>query len=697
MHERRHMTDSIQRCHICYNTFSSWQELQRHMATHPQVTQAIMEFEEGNQGLMERLNSDLGGPLSDGGIGQLGHPDPDGPPGHSLLQGDHRSIGVPHHPRCPPPPLLPESLLLDSEAAAFHVQSRGLYPGPGQLPPFSSILPFRPHPGAPPAFPPTFPSAALGLSLPVTSHADLLTKHPIFGAMNMALAGPQHPHHPPPPPPPPPHHHHTAHHPPHHTHQQPDHLQHHNNGNSSSIHPHHHRNSPHPSHHDNTNPASGGGRGLNPDSGTDVVSTTSSGSRRGSTVGDGVDAGLGGTLGGSGSAKRSSSRSYTPEDARSDSEPTPCGKDDKESSSAFGRCLSSDDGLSPDEENGGGGGHHRKRSDGGHQGRYHNSRKLGSNAGSDDDDMGGRMRRLSDNDDDDDNRPDDDDDTDIDDRYAADKGSYSRNRRYSDERDMERGRDRDRGDKMSRNRSRSFERERDRGRRDLISRDRKRSHSGNLKGSSMDYMEDDDLLRDRRDGSPRNHRGSPKLKDGNGCANGDSNGTNNDDDFLDPNITGGGSSSGGGGGGSGHDSVILRPPKRHIERQNLNTRMIPSSRKQRHPMRRFSSAGSEQESPQSSTPSTTIGHHNNTPSHLPVSSTTMEATLERNDAELVTFLLKEGSVYKCIHCHMIFEDASLFLLHNGFHAHDEPFRCVVCHHVCKDRIDFNCHLTSHIK
>ena len=70
----------------------------------------------------------------------------------------------------------------------------GLYPSPGQLPPFSSILPFRPHPGAPPAFPPTFPSA-LGLlssqSLPVTSHADLLTKHPIFGAMNMALGGPQ--------------------------------------------------------------------------------------------------------------------------------------------------------------------------------------------------------------------------------------------------------------------------------------------------------------------------------------------------------------------------------------------------------------------------------------------------------------------------------------------------------------------------
>ena len=467
---------------------------------------------------------------------------------------------------------------------------------------------------------------------------------------------------------------------------------------NSSGHP-HHRNSPHPSHLDgSSNPAAangtGSGRGSHSDNGTDVVSTTSSGSRRGSTVGDGADAGLGPLGGGgpgSGSAMRTSSRSYSPEEARSDSEPMPGVKDDKDGSSAlYGRSLSSDEGLmSPDEENGLSGGHHRNRGD---QPRYHKSRKLGSNPGSDDDDM----RRHSDNDDDDDNRPDDDDDTDIDDRYASEKGYSSRNRRYSDEldrskRDMERGRDRDRGEKGPRNRSRSFERDRDRNRRDLlVSRDRKRSHSGSLKGSgSMDYIEEDELL--RRDGS---HRGSPKLKDPSGDSN--SNGTNNDDDFLDPNIS---INNGSGGGGSSSDAALLRPPKRHIERQNLNTRMIPSSssRKQRHPMRRFSSAGSEQESPQSSTPSTTIGQHASTPSHLPVSSTTMEATLERSDAELVTFLLKEGSVYKCVHCHMIFEDASLFLLHNGFHAHDEPFRCVVCHHVCKDRIDFNCHLTSHIK
>ncbi|CAG5118926.1 unnamed protein product, partial [Candidula unifasciata] len=188
MHERRHMTDSVQRCHICYGTFSSWQDLQRHMASHPQVTQAIIEFEEGNQGLIDRLNSgDLGGQLGDGGIGQLGHSDSDGPVhGPNMMQGDcgnQRDLGV-HHGRCPNP-LLSESLLLDSDAAAFHVQSPGLYHPAGQLPPFSSILPFRHHPGGPPTFSPSFAPglSLLGHQIPVTSHAELLSKHPFFGAM----------------------------------------------------------------------------------------------------------------------------------------------------------------------------------------------------------------------------------------------------------------------------------------------------------------------------------------------------------------------------------------------------------------------------------------------------------------------------------------------------------------------------------
>ena len=126
-----------------------------------------------------------------------------------------------------------------------------------------------------------------------------------------------------------------------------------------------------------------------------------------------------------------------------------------------------------------------------------------------------------------------------------------------------------------------------------------------------------------------------------------------------------------------------------IERQNLNTRMIPSSsngRKQRHPMRRCSSStGSEQELPQS------------TSTLLSNGATDIESPKDEDQA-LVSYLLWKGKVYKCEHCHMIFEDCTLYLLHNGFHSHDsDPFKCVICKVSCKDRIDFNCHLTSHIK
>lgn len=57
-----------------------------------------------------------------------------------------------------------------------------------------------------------------------------------------------------------------------------------------------------------------------------------------------------------------------------------------------------------------------------------------------------------------------------------------------------------------------------------------------------------------------------------------------------------------------------------------------------------------------------------------------------------------GKLYRCEHCRILFEDCTLYLLHNGFHSHDaDPFKCVICRLSCRDRIEFNCHLISHIK
>lgn len=119
-----------------------------------------------------------------------------------------------------------------------------------------------------------------------------------------------------------------------------------------------------------------------------------------------------------------------------------------------------------------------------------------------------------------------------------------------------------------------------------------------------------------------------------------------------------------------------------ISRKNLNKRMISSSnlRKQRRPMRRLSTSAILDQS-------TYQQQYNG------------EDCEELSEDQLmVSFLLSKGEVYKCEHCHIIFEDCTLYLLHNGFHSSDtDPFKCVICKKCCDGRVEFNCHLTSHIK
>ncbi|XP_064596391.1 zinc finger protein 358-like [Liolophura sinensis] len=122
---------------------------------------------------------------------------------------------------------------------------------------------------------------------------------------------------------------------------------------------------------------------------------------------------------------------------------------------------------------------------------------------------------------------------------------------------------------------------------------------------------------------------------------------------------------------------------------NLRKRLSNHSsnnRKQKHPMRRCNSSN-DYESLQ--------------PSSTGISTTADSPPEDMKDAEdhtLVDYLLTKGKVFKCQHCKVIFEDCTLYLLHNGFHSHDgDPFRCGICKAACKDRFDFNCHLTGHIK
>lgn len=125
-----------------------------------------------------------------------------------------------------------------------------------------------------------------------------------------------------------------------------------------------------------------------------------------------------------------------------------------------------------------------------------------------------------------------------------------------------------------------------------------------------------------------------------------------------------------------------------ISRRNLNKRMISSTntRKQRRPMRRLSTSAIID-------PTAYQQHYN-----LEDGGDTGEEEELTKDQLMVSFLLSKGEVYKCEHCHIIFEDCSLYLLHNGLHSNgSDPFKCVICKKSCNGRMEFNCHLTSHIK
>lgn len=49
------------------------------------------------------------------------------------------------------------------------------------------------------------------------------------------------------------------------------------------------------------------------------------------------------------------------------------------------------------------------------------------------------------------------------------------------------------------------------------------------------------------------------------------------------------------------------------------------------------------------------------------------------------------NMYECIHCQIYFKDYVMFTIHMGCHGCDNPFRCNVCGHDCKTRLQFACH------
>ena len=140
---------------------------------------------------------------------------------------------------------------------------------------------------------------------------------------------------------------------------------------------------------------------------------------------------------------------------------------------------------------------------------------------------------------------------------------------------------------------------------------------------------------------------------------------------------------------SEHSDNVVSDEPTTVNRANLHSRILGSSnsRKQRNPQRRYSS--SAMMDPDTSTQPSTSYLSVETSSNVSGDMTEDEGREEVNTSQ---------KQYRCNHCHIIYEDCTLYLLHNGFHSHDsDPFKCVICRKSCRDRIEFNCHLTSHLK
>lgn len=51
-----------------------------------------------------------------------------------------------------------------------------------------------------------------------------------------------------------------------------------------------------------------------------------------------------------------------------------------------------------------------------------------------------------------------------------------------------------------------------------------------------------------------------------------------------------------------------------------------------------------------------------------------------------------GSVYECTRCAIMFRDCIMYTMHMGYHGYQDPFKCNMCGHQARDRVEFFLHI-----
>ena len=73
------------------------------------------------------------------------------------------------------------------------------------------------------------------------------------------------------------------------------------------------------------------------------------------------------------------------------------------------------------------------------------------------------------------------------------------------------------------------------------------------------------------------------------------------------------------------------------------------------------------------------------------STRTPSGSVDELTRALLDQLVKEGRLYRCEHCNILFPEISLYIFHRGCHGQGSPFQCHFCHTVCREKFEFMAH------
>ena len=57
-------------------------------------------------------------------------------------------------------------------------------------------------------------------------------------------------------------------------------------------------------------------------------------------------------------------------------------------------------------------------------------------------------------------------------------------------------------------------------------------------------------------------------------------------------------------------------------------------------------------------------------------------------------LVSRRAAHLCTYCGILFPDQTLYFMHKGCHAENNPWKCNICSEVCHNVYEFNSHLLS---